>query len=182
MVRAPRGDSRWNSAVNAALAALDNRLIDVIAARGTKRARDVPGSIESIERIALSEREIVGIAGSETISEGNQLAASAFIDGVNAVRIVVVARADRTRGELDASLGLMARAVLGEISLASTRASLEFWRTHGAESGRRRIIWTRQLQRRGARLWPSVSRASARSSQAGVASINGWSQLRMVIS
>src|SRR6266481_9057664 len=47
VVRAPRGDSQWDPAVSAALAALDNRLIDVVAARATKRARDVPGPKES---------------------------------------------------------------------------------------------------------------------------------------
>jgi len=87
VVRAPRGNSRWDSAVNAALVALENRLNDAVAARGIKRARDVPSSIESIEPVALSAREIAGIGSSEKIGEGHQLAASAFIDGVNAVRI-----------------------------------------------------------------------------------------------
>ena len=119
---APRGDSRWDAAVNALLAALENRLIDVGAARGAKPAREVPGSIESIDRIKLSAREIAGIASSEKIGEGHQIAAAAFIDGVISVRIVVVARVDRGLGELEASLGLMARAVLGEFALASARA------------------------------------------------------------
>jgi signal transduction histidine kinase len=147
VVRAPPGDSRWDAAVSAALAALENRLIDVGAARGTKPAREAPGAIESIDRIALSAREVAGIVSSEKIGEGLQLAASAFIEGVNSVRIAVVARADRGLGEVEASLGLMARAVLSEIALASACASLEFWRTHGAESGRQSVGAKRELDR-----------------------------------
>jgi len=71
----------------------------------------------------------------------------AFIDGLNAVRIATVARADRDCGEIDASLGLMARAVFGEIALASARASLDFWRTHGAENGRQAVGAKRELDR-----------------------------------
>ncbi len=63
----------------------------------------------------------------------------------SAVRIAIVARADRARGELDASLELMARAVFGEIALSAARASLEFWRTHGAESGRQAVGARREL-------------------------------------
>jgi signal transduction histidine kinase len=150
VVRAPPGDSRWDAAVSASLVALENRLIDVGAARGTKPAREVPGSIESIDTIALSAREVAVIASSEKISAGLQIAASAFIDGANSVRIVVVARADRGLGEMEASLGLMARAVLGEIALASARASLEFWRTHGAESGRQSVGAKRELDKQRA--------------------------------
>ena len=38
VVRAPRGDSRWDAAMDAVLTALENRLNDVVAARGTRRA------------------------------------------------------------------------------------------------------------------------------------------------
>ncbi len=122
--------------MNALLAALDNRLSDAIAARGTKRARGVPGSIESVDEIALSAREIGAIARVEKISDEYQLAGSAFTDGVGAVRIAIVARVDRARNELEAVLRLMARAALAKIELNAARASLDFWRMHGAESGR----------------------------------------------
>ncbi len=58
VVCAPRGDSRWDKVVNAVLAALDNRLGDAAAGYGMKRAPGAQGSIESIERVALSAREI----------------------------------------------------------------------------------------------------------------------------
>ena len=138
VVCAPRGDSRWDAVVNAVLVALDNRLGDAVAGSGLKRARKTPASIESIERVALSAREIDAIVRVEKI-DGRQIAASAFTDGVSAVRIAMVARADRARGELEASLELMARAVFAEMALATARASLEFWRTHGAESGRQAV-------------------------------------------
>ena len=146
VVRAPRVDSRWDDVVNAVLVALDNRLGDAAAGHGLKRARGAPGSIESIERVGLSAREINAIVRVEKI-DGRQIAASVFTDGVSAVRIAMVARADRARGELEASLELMARAVFGEMALAAARASLEFWRTHGAESGRQAVDAKRELVR-----------------------------------
>jgi signal transduction histidine kinase len=126
----------WDEPLNALLDALANRLTDAVAAGGMKRARRSPSPIESIERIALSSDEIDRIARIKKISDRHQAAAMALTDGVSAVRIAIVAGADRARGELEASLELMARAVIGEITLGAARASLEFWRTHGAESGR----------------------------------------------
>jgi len=146
IVCAPRGESRWDKVVNAVLAALNNRLSDAVAGYGLKRARGTPGSIESIERVALNAREIDAIVRVEAM-DGRQIAASAFTDGVSAVRIAMVAPADRARGELKASLELMARAVFGEIALAAGRGSLEFWRTHGAERGRQAIDARRELVR-----------------------------------
>jgi len=131
--------------VNALLGALDNRLSDAVAARGTKRARGVPSSSESVDEIALSAREIDAIARVEKISDEYRLAGSAFSDGVSAVRIAIVARADRARNELEALLQLMARAVLAEIELSAARASLDFWRTHGAENGRQAVGAKRDL-------------------------------------
>jgi signal transduction histidine kinase len=166
VVCAPRADSRWDAAVNAVLAALENRVNDVAAVSGTKRTRYVPSSIESIKTVALSAREIAGVESSENIGEGHQLAAVAFIDGVNTVRIAMVARADRAHGEIEASLGLMARAVFGEIALASARASLEFWRTHGAESGRQAVGAKRELAReRAATNYLDEAVATARRAQ-----------------
>jgi len=135
-VYAPDGDSRWDPGLNAILAALENRIGDAAAASGKKRARSVAGSIESIERIVLSADEIGAIAPSENISKGHQLAAAAFADGVRTIRVVIVARLNRARSELDTTLELVAHAVFGEIALAAARASVEFWRAHGAESGR----------------------------------------------
>ncbi len=146
VVYAPRGDSRWDKVVNAVLAALANRLGDAAAGYGMKRARAAQGSIESMERVALSAREIDAIVQVGKI-DGRQIAASAFIDGVGAVRIAIVARADRARGELEASLELMARAVFGEMALAAARASLEFWRVHGAARGRQAVEAKRELVR-----------------------------------
>ncbi len=40
---------------------------------------------------------------------------------------------------------LMARSVFGEIALSSARASLDFWRTHGSESGRQAVGARRAL-------------------------------------
>ncbi|MGC2306335.1 sensor histidine kinase [Candidatus Binatus sp.] len=133
---APRGDSRWDPLVKAVLLALDNRLSDAVAARGTKRPRGVATSNESIDQIALSAREIGAIARVEKTGEGFQIAGSAFTDGVSAVRIAIVAPFDRARSEIEALLQLMARSVFVEIELSASRASLEFWRTHGAENGR----------------------------------------------
>jgi len=144
VVCAPRGESRWDAVVNAVLEALDNRLADAAVANRTKRARGAPGSSESIERVGLSAREIDAIGRAEKI-DGRQIAASAFVGGAGAVRIAMVAGADRARSELEASLELMSRAVLGEIALAAARASLEFWRTHGAESGRQAALAKREL-------------------------------------
>jgi signal transduction histidine kinase len=133
--------------VNAALVALENRLSDAFAARGTKRARGVPSSIESIDQIALTAREIAAIARVEKIDEGFQIAGSAFTDGISAVRIAIVARVGRAQNELEALMQLMARAAFGEIALGAARASLDFWRTHGAESGRQAVDAKRELLR-----------------------------------
>ncbi len=134
--------------MNAVLVALDNRLIEAIAARGTKRTRGVPDSSESIDQIALTAREIAAIApGVEKIVEGYQLAGSGFTDGVNAVRVAIVARVDRAENEVEASLQLMARSALGEIALGAAHASLDFWRTYGAESGRQAVGAKRELLR-----------------------------------
>jgi len=144
VVSAPDGESRWGAVVNAVLVALENRLGDAVAGSGLKRARRAPDSIESIDRVALSAREIDAIVRVEKM-DGRRIAAAAFSDGVSAVRIAMVARADRARGELEASLELMARAVFAEMALAAARASLEFWLTHGAESGRRAVGARREL-------------------------------------
>jgi signal transduction histidine kinase len=147
VVYAPNGDSRWDPALNALLSALDNRLGDAVAAGGMKRAHGLPDSIELLERIALSADEIDTVAQIEKTSDRHQAAAVALTDGVSAVRIAMVAWADRARNELEASLELMARAVAGEIALGASRASLEFWRTHGAESGRQAVAARQDLVR-----------------------------------
>jgi signal transduction histidine kinase len=145
VVRAPRGDSRWDPALNAVLMALENRLGDVVAARGTRRAHDAPISIDVIDTLALSAGDIAAIAGVKNNGEGLQVAASAFTEGENTVRIAMLASADRARNELDASMELMARSVIAEIALSSARASLDFWRTHGSESGRQAVGARRAL-------------------------------------
>ncbi len=117
------------------------------AADGVKRGRGAEGSIESIEKIALSALEAEAIARGEKIDDGRELAALAFTDGISAVRIAMVAGAARGRGELEASLELMARAVFGEIALAAARASLDFWRRRGADSGRQAAGAKRELGR-----------------------------------
>jgi signal transduction histidine kinase len=163
VVYAPDGDSRWDGPINAILVALENRIGDAVAARGMKRARRAPGSAESIAKIALSADEIDAIARFDKISDGHQAAAAAFTDGTSAVRIAMVVRADRARAELDASLGLIARAVFGEMTLAAVRASLEFWRTHGAESGRQAVDAKRELgQERAATHYLDEAVAAAR--------------------
>ncbi len=136
MVYAPHGDSRWDEFLKAILEALGHRLGDLVAADGTKRARGVPASSGLIEKVALSARELDAIARADKMDDGRQFAASAFTDGASAVRIALVARADRAPAELEASLELTARAVFGELALAAARVSLEFWRGHGAERGR----------------------------------------------
>jgi signal transduction histidine kinase len=147
VVYAPAGESHWDDALKAGLAALQNRLIDLHAASGKKRARGVPDSIESIEKIALTDDEIGSIARPDKIGDGQQFAAAAFSDGVHAVRIAIVARSDWHPDQTGASLELIGRAVLGEVALASARASLEFWRTQGAESGRQAVGAKRDLGR-----------------------------------
>ena len=135
MICAPREEPRWDVVVNALLAALANRLGDAVAAGGIKGARDTPGSAQALERVALGTREIQAIARGEEIGQGRQVGAAAFTVGASAVRIAVVAPASRSRDELEASLELIARAVFGELDLVVTRASLDFWRTHGAQNG-----------------------------------------------
>jgi signal transduction histidine kinase len=144
VVRMPRGDSRWDVALSAILIALENRLNDVVATSGARRAHDAI-AINSIDTLALSARDIAAVASIKKIGEGLQLVASAFTEGENAVRIAIVAPADRACNELDASMELMARGVFGEIALASARASLDFWRTHGSESGRQAVGARRAL-------------------------------------
>ncbi len=144
VVRAPCGDSRWDAALDAVLIALENRLNDVAAARGTRRAHDA-SSIDLIETLALTVRDLAAIASIKKIGEGLQVVASAFTEGENAVRIAMVAPADRARNELDASMELIARSVFSEIALSAARASLDFWRTHGSESGRQAVGAKRAL-------------------------------------
>ena len=128
MVRAPRGDSRYDPALDAVLIALENRLNDTIAARGTSRAHEAI-AIDSIQTLTLSARDLAAIASVKKIGEGQQVAASAFTDGADAVRIAIVAPAARARNELDASMELMARSVFGEIAL-SVRACVARFLAH----------------------------------------------------
>jgi signal transduction histidine kinase len=147
VVFAPPGNSRWDAVIDAVLAALAHRLGDAAATRGAKSARNASRSIESLETLALSEREINAIAKAAQIDQTIRVAASAFSDGASAVRIVVMMPAARAGSELEASLELIARAVFDEIALATAHASLEFWRTHGAESGRQAVGAKRELSR-----------------------------------
>jgi signal transduction histidine kinase len=142
VVAAPAKDSRWDKVLNQLLAALDHRLTDAVAA-GIVRRTDV----ESIERVALSPREIDALAPAKSIDGKHQLAASVFTEGEHTVRIALVASADRPHAELNASLEFLARAVFGELALTTARASLEFWRNHGAESGRQAVGARRDLGR-----------------------------------
>ncbi len=98
-----------------------------------------------LEKIALNTREVAAIIGAEKIADRRQLAAAAFSDGITAVRIAIVGRAERAQSEVEASLEFMARAVFAEIGLRAAHASLDFWRTHGAESGRQAVGAKREL-------------------------------------
>jgi signal transduction histidine kinase len=148
LVFAPVGESRWDAPLKAILIALDNRLGDLVAATGMKRTRRAPGSFESIAKIVLSVGEVEAIVGHE--ENGRRIASVAFTDGAGAVRIAAVTRADRARAEVEASLEFMARAVFSEINLTAARASLDFWRTHGAEGGRQALGAKRELHRQRA--------------------------------
>jgi signal transduction histidine kinase len=145
LVVSPPGASHWDVIVKALLVALDNRLGDALAASGMKRARSAADASESIEKIALNAREVAAIVGGEKIADGRQLAAAAFSDGASAVRIALVMRAGRTQPEVEASLEFMARAVFAEIGLTAAHASLDFWRTHGADSARQAVGAKREL-------------------------------------
>src|SRR5208283_516406 len=142
VVAAPTGDSRWDEVLNPLLAALEHRLTDAVAAGAINQPQ-----VESIQSVALSAREIDAIARANRIAGEHQLAASLFTDGERTVRIALVARADRHRAELEASLEFLARAVVSELALTTARASLEFWRDHGAESGRQAVGARRDLGR-----------------------------------
>ncbi len=144
-VFAPPGVSHWDVIVKALLVALDNRLGDALAANGMKRGRRSAAAFESFEKIALNAREVAAIVGGEKIADGRQLAAAAFTDGISAVRFALVMRAERAQNEVEASLEVMARAVFAEIGLTAAHASLDFWRTHGAESGRQAVGAKREL-------------------------------------
>lgn len=147
VVFAPPGNSRWDALTNEVLVALGHRLGDTAAAGGTRRARSTSRSIESLEKLALSERELDSIAKAGQMDKALRLATSTFSDGASAVRIAMVVRADRAGCELEASLQLIARAVFSELTLAAARSSLEFWRNHGAESGRQAVGAKRELGR-----------------------------------
>jgi len=147
VVCAPAGNSRWERVTDEVLVALGHRLGDAAAASRTKRARGASRSGAALERVTLSEREIDSITRTGKMDDAPRLAAAAFSDGANAVRIAILARADRAGDELEASLELMARAVFNALALAAARASLEFWRTHGAESGREAVGAKRELGR-----------------------------------
>ena len=145
VVCAPHGDSRWDQVLNAILGALKNQLCDASMSHRAIRGRSALDSEGPIERTTISADEIEKIVRVENAGEGHQFAAAAFTAGANTVRIAIVARADRTSEELEASLGLVAGAVLGEIALAGANASLEFWRNHGAENGRQAAGARRKL-------------------------------------
>ena len=68
VVRAPRGDSRWDVALNAVLIALENRLNDSVAARGTRRAPDAI-AIDSIDTLTLSARDLAAIQASKKLAK-----------------------------------------------------------------------------------------------------------------
>jgi signal transduction histidine kinase len=105
---------------------------------------------ESSRRIALSVRELDAIARAAHTNDADapvHLAGAAFIDGGQPVRIALVAPFDRTRGEIEASLELIARANFAELELSAVRASLEFWRRQGARTGREANGATRALAR-----------------------------------
>jgi signal transduction histidine kinase len=162
IVMAPCGKTRWDAAVGAVLSALDRRAGDSFAANGKKRARRVPAAIDSIERIYLSAREIEAIVKVDQIDFEWRIAAAAFSDGISAVRLIVVVRADWARQELEASLELIARTVFDEIELVAARGSLDFWRAQGAETGRQAAEVKRELRMEreaGNRLNEAVSTA-----------------------
>jgi signal transduction histidine kinase len=140
---APIGDAQWDAVVNALLGALSRQL----SGKRSKSASDNSSPAKSIETIALEAAETDAIARIGRVDARRLLAASAFSDAASEVRIAIVARADRTRDELDASLELVARAALSELALASARTSLDFWRSHGAERSRQAAEARRELMR-----------------------------------
>ncbi len=122
----------------------------------------MPAAIDSIERIYLSAREIEAIVKVDQIDFEWRIAAAAFSDGISAVRLIVVVRADWARQELEASLELIARTVFDEIELVAARGSLDFWRAQGAETGRQAAEVKRELRMEreaGNRLNEAVSTA-----------------------
>jgi signal transduction histidine kinase len=151
VIRAPNGDSRWDHALEAALAALQRKLGAEGVSAPTHAENDAAASNrESSRRIALSDRELDGIARAAHANDTDapvHLAGAAFIDGGQPVRIALVAPFDRTRGEIEASLELIARANFAELELSAVRASLEFWRRQGARTGREANGATRALAR-----------------------------------
>jgi len=143
VANASAGDARWDAVVDALLAALSGRL-------GEKRsnsANDIPNPGGPIETITLNADETAAIARIGKVDGRWMLAASAFSEGASDVRIAIVARADRTRDELNASLELIACATLSELRLSSARTSLDFWRSHGAERSREAAGARRELMR-----------------------------------
>ena len=107
--------------------------------------RGVPAPIESIERIALSAHEIDAIA----LRPKNQRCSSAGCGGVHRRRERGTNRNSGAGGSRPQRTGRVTGAygarVFGEIALAAARASLDFWRTHGAESGRQAVGARREL-------------------------------------
>jgi signal transduction histidine kinase len=132
-----------DATVTALLGALSNRLSE----RRSRAPAAARGSAESIQTLALTPAELAAIAQIGKNGDQRLAAAAAFSDGGSTVRIAIVAPADRTRAELNASMELMARAVLSELALSSARTSLDFWRTHGAERSRQAAGARRELLR-----------------------------------
>ena len=159
VANAPRDDSQWDAVVDALLGALSGRLGE----KPSWSLSDVPHPAGSIDTNALKADETDAVARIGKVDGRRMLAASAFSDGASEVRIAIVASADRTRDELDASLELVARAALSELALSSARTSLDFWRSHGAERSRQAAEAQRELMRERAtekRLNDAVAAAS----------------------
>ncbi len=152
---APANDSRWHDVIVATLSALDNRLSDLAASSPKQPRRQSSSSIDiaaSIQRVALSAREIDPIVRAGGNQEASiQHAASAFVGGAGAIRIVLIGAAQdgqsRRREELEAVLELLANAVFAEIALADARDSMEFWRTYGRDLIRGAIAAKKELAR-----------------------------------
>ncbi|HYL58346.1 MAG TPA: ATP-binding protein [Candidatus Acidoferrales bacterium] len=142
VIRAREAGSRWDSAMEAALAALEKKL----GADGRSRERARADSLASKRRVVLRPRELDGTADAAAHDgRGAHLAAAAFVEGDSAVRIALATPENRAGAEIEASLELIAAAIFAEINLNAARASLEFWRKQGAEAGRLAANATRQL-------------------------------------
>ncbi len=162
VTHAPVDESRWDSAVDTALASLDNRLAEIDAAVSKRASRES----NSGTYISLSPRELGAMPDARRLLDARlSLHAAAFSDAGKSVRIVAVAPSERSPGEVKALLELTIRATMAEIARAASNQSLAFWRARATERARELVRARKDLE---------YQLESTREIEAGLAKARGF--------